>query len=585
MKTNEVFHNRYELLQRVGSGGFSEVWKSLDKRSGITVAVKIFRKQDQEGIELCREEYLKTFELRHPNILAPYHFDVSDDRPYLVMKFMTGGTLAVHFGKLENNQTQKLIAQLSSALQYIHTLPEPIIHGDLKPDNILIDDQGNYYLTDFGISTKLKNKFTQTIAAYPTAASNKGITPMAYRSPETFRYKNWNVQNVSPKSDIWSSGVMLYQILYNTLPFNGEGGLGQLILMLSGDHSLDEILEFDNNTPQEFQGIIMSALQLYPEHRSTILVQADLRQTASGIIVGVGEQPGELAKLNYPGENQKQPPQEESKYLVYLALLVFILIATVFGYTFINNTKTEAVIVSHEIKENTLEEVQNPEIEPDRDDRILNNEADNSNADISVNSATNKTVTTSKSESNKKQRESAPSQSLSSSPSVTTSDEHPDNSRVQSGVDKNMAIPSQKNSDKEQESLAALKEEAKPESSNNTASKTAIIRPNIPIPLMLNEDITDVQGIKPGDKIAFVVETNVDSYGDVFLKKGQIVHALVKKVGKNKINIRFPELYSSGGTKLKSPNLDNFEILAGKDKKGKIYKPVTSGYQQSVLIQ
>ena len=190
MNISEVFHNRYELLQRVGSGGFSEVWKANDMRSGMEVAIKIFRKQDDEGITLCREEYLKAFEMSHSRIMTPFHFDVDNDRPYLVMRFMNGGTLSQKIGKISVPETERLITHLSEALKYLHHKTGAIVHGDIKPDNILIDEDGNYYLTDFGISTRLQEKFTETMMMPSDISLGKGITPMAYRSPENFKYKN-----------------------------------------------------------------------------------------------------------------------------------------------------------------------------------------------------------------------------------------------------------------------------------------------------------------------------------------------------------------------------------------------------------
>ncbi len=271
-ENNVLFHGRYELIERLGKGGFSTVWKAKDTMSDIEIAVKIFLKQDKEGVELCREEYKKTHNLQHPSILRPFHFDVCDNQPYIVMPFLSGGSLEKLIGTISHEQFVKLYDQISSAIGYLHSSEHQIIHGDIKPDNILMDGKGNYYLTDFGISQKLENSLTMTLGSYydyQNSYSNKGITPMAYRAPEYFNFKNWKMMGSLPASDFWAFGVSMYQLIQGEIAFSGEGGLGQLIMMSSGDLPLSEIISL--KTPfAQYEENIFQCLQLNPRDRKII---------------------------------------------------------------------------------------------------------------------------------------------------------------------------------------------------------------------------------------------------------------------------------------------------------------------------
>jgi serine/threonine protein kinase len=265
LRINEVFDARYRLLSNLGIGGYAEVWKAEDIKSGLHLALKIFHKQNQEGIELCKSEFLKTYDLEHPNILKPLHFDVRDDRPYMVMPFMSGGTLQSKVDKGEEVNMSQLIDQIGGALKYIHALNPPIVHADLKPDNVLIDDHGNMKLTDFGLSLSYLNILTQSVVKRDF---EQGITPISYRAPELFTSKDGQKSDVSPMSDIWSFGAMLYFVKYKTLPFNGGGGFEQRVLQnTSTGSSLFEILGLGDRY-DTFDNFILNCLQLNEKTRN-----------------------------------------------------------------------------------------------------------------------------------------------------------------------------------------------------------------------------------------------------------------------------------------------------------------------------
>ncbi len=568
MNISEIFHNRYELLQRVGSGGFSEVWKANDMRSGMEVAIKIFRKQDDEGIALCKEEYQKAFEMSHPNLMIPFHFDVDRDHPYLVMKFLSGGTLANRSGDLTNVEAKRLIQQLGSALQYLHFKTNPIIHGDLKPDNILIDEAGNFYLTDFGISTRLQEKFTETMLISSHPSPGKGVTPMAYRSPEHFKYKNWLQQNLSPKSDIWSAAVTIYHTLYQQLPFNGEGGLGQLIMMKSGNHIIEEILDFpEMQDYDEFIPLLTACLNLDPAERPS-----DLNAPIKAVFREAAFQEERVALPLITAEPKKKE-KNDSRYFIYIGLMVFVFIAVITAYTFSNKTESS-------LSKDALASDPSQEIIEISDDTLKHMGI--SDMKKTVTRYGEDILTTVPVYDNKPAG--FPTTGTSTSSNINPASPAQDNNPTKEKVAEintpiiNPSIPEIKTVPEEKiPEPVTIKEE-------KSTPKTATIKPNIPIPLALNEQINNTSDYPAGSKISFVTASDVISYGEVFIKKGTEIFAEVKKRSDKKLNIRFPLVYTSGGTKLKSLNLDNFEINIESDKKGKIYRPVTSSYQNNVLI-
>ena len=571
MNISEVFHSRYELLQRVGRGGFSEVWKALDMRSGVEVAIKVFRQQDSEGIALCREEYLKTFDFQHPNILTPFHFDVSDDRTYIVMKFLNGGTLADHLGNLNAAKVEDLIRQLGSALKYLHSRPVPVIHGDIKPDNILIDENGNYFLTDFGISTKLIQRFTETLRADSIVDSSKGVTPMAYRSPESFKYKNWEFNKTGPFSDIWSAGVTVYQAIYNSLPFNGEGGLGQLILMKSGNHSLEEIIEFEDGDFTRFNAIILAALQLNPQQRATFL--GEVVDSPEPIITSESISDPPLLIDDTEGISIRK--KKESRAFLYPLLAIFAIGVVLLVIALSKGGKEKEGNNPPALSQEAIQTV----------DSIQDQTVDNSDHNVNDKLHATRDISTDEKIAANLRTEAKTVPVNNSSPAIQTNTPE-ENHTTPIDQSENVSSAKENIQSEKAEPVSVETRIMNPsESREKTKSRSVTIKPNIPIPLMLNEDIGNPEALSSGSKISFVVADDVLSYGDVFLRKGQKVQAVVKKVTRDKIKIHFPDIYTTGNTKLKSPNLDNFDIKIGKDQKGIIFYPVTSSYQYNVNVK
>lgn len=261
---NDLFHNRYKLIKLVGSGGMSEVWEVRDiyLRDRI-VAIKIYSYEgnfNQQVKDAFLEEFLLMSEFNHPNLLHPEHFEIepSIKSPYLVMKLYSRGSAASIINETGTAIDEKMIAQFikdaAAALNTLHNHNVQIIHQDIKPDNFLIDDNGSFVLTDFGVSTRKRE--TRIIDMNHSQQMISGDTP--YVAPERFQGAY-----AKPAQDIFSLGVTLFEILTGVLPFQEFGGG-----LLNKGYQVPE-LNAEFGYSNRLNLICKHCLQLLPEARPT----------------------------------------------------------------------------------------------------------------------------------------------------------------------------------------------------------------------------------------------------------------------------------------------------------------------------
>ena len=213
-KTGTSIKDRYILKEFKGSGSFGEVWQAHDEILDCDVAIKIYISLDPRGVEEFKSEYITTQGISHPNLLTTTYFDVWEQHPFLVMKYCAKGSSSKLAGNIDEYALWQFIHDVSAGLKFLHGLPEPIIHQDIKPDNILVDDTDRYLITDFGISKKIRS----TMRKQSKRAIGAGAT--AYMGPERFDSDPTPVK----ASDIWSLGVSIYELATGELPFSGLGG-------------------------------------------------------------------------------------------------------------------------------------------------------------------------------------------------------------------------------------------------------------------------------------------------------------------------------------------------------------------------
>ena len=219
LQENQQFANRYRLVKRLGQGAFSEVWKAEDTETGnLTVALKVYAPEkglDEDGAKIFSEEFAIVFDVHHSNLLTPTYYAKENNSPYLVLPFCEQGNATRLIGKADERQVAQFLHDVSSALAYLHA--KDIIHQDIKPDNVLIDDEGNFLVTDFGISTRIRSTLRKTVGDKKSAGTR------AYMGPERFS------KNPDPikASDIWSFGATLFELMKGDVPFGEDGGLVQ----------------------------------------------------------------------------------------------------------------------------------------------------------------------------------------------------------------------------------------------------------------------------------------------------------------------------------------------------------------------
>lgn len=243
VETGQLFDGHYTLIRPLSvDGATADVWLALDMNTvtesvqtteiiklsddeidklGLIVAIKIYRPQnalDIEGEQRFRDEYMIVFNCNHTNLIHPTHFSIFRETPYLVLPYCKLGSSELLIGnKLENNDVWKYILDVSSGLAYLHAKTPPIIHQDIKPANVLLDDTLHYAITDFGISSQKGG-----IHGYYYDEENSGT--LAYMAPERF------LEGTEPmtQSDIWAFGATLCEILTGKVPFGEEGGKSQM---------------------------------------------------------------------------------------------------------------------------------------------------------------------------------------------------------------------------------------------------------------------------------------------------------------------------------------------------------------------
>lgn len=218
MKYSEgyLLDNRYQLERFIGSGTFGEVWVAIDKATDLEVAIKVYISMDETGFQEFKKEFQISFELNHSNLLHANYLGVNaeDKRPYLVMPFCPNGSVSSYIGNMKEEDIWRFIRDVASGLAYLHSKNPPIIHQDIKPDNILILRSGDFVITDFGISKQLRATLRKSAHNLNSAGA------ISYMGPERFSKQYQAVK----ASDVWSFGASIFELATGELPFCGMGG-------------------------------------------------------------------------------------------------------------------------------------------------------------------------------------------------------------------------------------------------------------------------------------------------------------------------------------------------------------------------
>ena len=247
----KLLGNRYEIIEKIGNGGMATVYKAADKILKRNVAVKILRDEfttDEEFIKRFEVEAQSAARLTHPNIVSIYDVGVEDNLHYIVMELIQGKTLKEIIleekGPLPWKWSVNVTIQIASALETAHR--NNIIHRDIKPHNIIITEDGIAKVTDFGIAKAVSNS---TITAFGTT-----IGSVHYFSPEHARGGFTDA-----KSDLYSLGVVLYEMVTGRVPFDADTPVS--VALKHMQEKPEEPIEVNPNVPVAVNKIIMKALQ------------------------------------------------------------------------------------------------------------------------------------------------------------------------------------------------------------------------------------------------------------------------------------------------------------------------------------
>ena len=243
----KTLDNRYEILEIIGTGGMAVVFKAKCHRLNRLVAVKMLKKDLSEDAEFRRkfhEESQSVAMLSHPNIMAVYDVSRGGDMDYIVMELLDGITLKQYMerrGKLDWRETLHFITQIMRGLSHAHS--RNLIHRDIKPQNIMVLRDGTVKVTDFGIACLSNGK----------NPSNEAIGSVHYISPE--QAKGDYTDN---RSDIYSAGVVLYEMLTGRLPFDGDTPVSVAIQHFSATAKPPR--EINADIPEALEQICMKAM-------------------------------------------------------------------------------------------------------------------------------------------------------------------------------------------------------------------------------------------------------------------------------------------------------------------------------------
>ena len=268
LNKGRLIGERYEIISLVGSGGMADVYKAMDTRLGRQVAIKVLKEEyssDKNFVSKFRAEAQAAAVLSHPNIVNVYDVGEDEGLHYIVMELVEGITLKKFIerkGKLELKEAVGIAIQIAQGMEAAHA--NHIIHRDIKPQNIIISKEGKVKVTDFGIA---KAATSNTIAA------GQAVGSVHYISPEQARggYSD-------EKSDIYSLGVTLYEMISGKMPFAADNTVSVALLHINEEAV--PLRELDPEVPASIEKIVQKCMQKKPERRyltATELI-ADLKK-------------------------------------------------------------------------------------------------------------------------------------------------------------------------------------------------------------------------------------------------------------------------------------------------------------------
>ncbi len=264
----QKINDRYEIIRSIGEGGMANVYLAEDTILNRKVAVKILRgdlANDEKFVRRFQREAISASSLSHPNIVEMYDVGEDDGKYFIVMEYVEGKSLKSLIkkrGGLTLPETLDIMLQLTDGIACAHN--SYIIHRDIKPQNIIILDDGRVKITDFGIAQALnRHELTET---------NSVMGSVHYLPPEQA-----NGTGTTIKSDIYSLGIVMFELLTGKVPFKGENAVEIAIKQMKDP--MPSVREYKENIPQSIENIILKATAKNPKNRydSVLEMQEDIK--------------------------------------------------------------------------------------------------------------------------------------------------------------------------------------------------------------------------------------------------------------------------------------------------------------------
>jgi eukaryotic-like serine/threonine-protein kinase len=253
LEAGQVIDGRYRLISRLGSGGMAEVWLAEDTMLARRVALKFLLErftQDAQFVERFRREASSAAGLQHPNVVGVFDRGEHEGLHYIAMEYVEGASLKEMITRgLSVGEAVEIIRQVLAGARFAHA--QGIVHRDLKPQNVLIDGEGRARVADFGIARAGASEITQTGSVLGTAQ---------YLSPEQAQGLP-----VTPASDLYSVGVMLYEALTGQVPFEGDSAV--TVAMKQVSERPRPPSELNPEVPRALDAVVLRALAKDPANR------------------------------------------------------------------------------------------------------------------------------------------------------------------------------------------------------------------------------------------------------------------------------------------------------------------------------
>ena len=294
--TGKKLDGRYEIRELIGVGGMANVYHCYDTIDAREVAIKILKDEfldNEDFIRRFKNESKAIAVLNHPNIVRVYDVSFGDMIQYIVMEYIDGITLKEYIdmqGVLDWKETVHLTTQILKALQHAHE--NGIVHRDIKPHNIMLLQDGTIKVTDFGIA-RFSSNATRTM-------TEQAIGSVHYIAPEQARG-----EKTDGKTDIYSVGVMMYEMLTGKLPFDGDSAVSVALMQLQANAKRPR--EINPDIPEGLEEITMKAMQKNPNnrYRSAVEMLSDIERFRLN--------PGIRFNYRYAAEKKQHNPDPQRK--------------------------------------------------------------------------------------------------------------------------------------------------------------------------------------------------------------------------------------------------------------------------------